>query len=459
MPTDRLSADLRRRLPALDRLLAAPALQAVVGLYGRQAIAVQARAALAELRRRAAGGEVEAEALEAAVERLPAEIATALRERFDRPLSRVVNASGIFLHTNLGRAPLPRAVAAALPPLLDAACDLEFDLASGGRGDRNRRVSALLAAASGAEAALVVNNTAAALVLVLATLARDREVVVSRGELVEIGGSFRVPEILAAAGARLVEVGTTNRTGLDDYREAIGPATALLLKVHPSNYEIRGFVASASAADLVALARERGVTLLVDQGSGLLRPHAARQLAGEESFAELLAAGVDLVCGSGDKLLGGPQAGLLCGRRDLIERCQRHPLYRALRPDRMALAALEAVLRRHLAGEALPLDRLWPEPAAHRARLEALAARLGDGVEIVAADAFIGGGAAPERPIPGEALSLPGGEALAAALRAGRPAVVGYARGSRLLLDLRTVDPADDEALVGAVAAARQAVD
>ncbi|MDI9630416.1 MAG: L-seryl-tRNA(Sec) selenium transferase, partial [Acidobacteriota bacterium] len=297
----------------------------------------------------------------------------------------------------------------------------------------------------------------AALVLVLATFAAGREVIVSRGELVEIGGSFRIPEILAAAGTRLVEVGTTNRTRLADYERALTPETALLLKVHTSNYRITGFVEEAGAAALAGLARSRGLLLLVDEGSGLLRPHRAPQLADHPSFTALLAAGADLVCGSGDKLLGGPQAGLLCGRAELVARCHRHPLYRALRPDRTVFAALDGVLRAHLAGDGLPLDRLWPEPAAHRRRLERLAARLG--AAIVPGDAYVGGGAAPERPIPGEILALPGGERLAARLRTGEPPAVGYAREGRCLLDLRTLDPADDELLAAAVERARAGLD
>jgi L-seryl-tRNA(Ser) seleniumtransferase len=370
----------------------------------------------------------------------------------------VLNATGLFLHTNLGRAPLPREVAASLPPLLDAYCDLEFDLETGRRSQRLRRVERLLTALTGAEAAAVVNNNAAALVLILSTLAKGREVVVSRGELVEIGDSFRIPEIMAAAGACLVEVGATNRTRPADYRNAAGPETALLLKVFPSNFRLTGFVASVSPAELVAVSREVGVPVLVDEGSGLLRPPSpgrAPQLAGHPSMAELIEAGCDLVCGSGDKLPGGPQAGLIVGREPLVTRCRRHPLYRALRPDRLALAALEGVLRLHLAGSELPLDRLWPDPRAHRDRLEramtAIASELEGNVAIVPADAFLGGGSAPEEPIPGEALALPGDDELLARLRRGDPPVVGYIRRGRLLLDLRTVAPEDDEALVAAV--------
>jgi L-seryl-tRNA(Ser) seleniumtransferase len=286
-------------------------------------------------------------------------------------------------------------------------------------------------------------------------------VVVSRGELVEIGGSVRIPEILAAAGAHLVEVGATNRTRIGDYEAALGPDTALLLKVFPSNFRQVGFVAAVEPRQLAELGGRAGVPVLVDEGSGLLRPHPAPQLAGHPSLAEIVAQGCDLAAGSGDKLLGGPQAGLLVGRAALLARCRRHPLYRALRPDRMALAALEGVLRHHLAAAPLPLDRLWPEPRAHRARLERIAATLaaegGEAAEIVPAEAFLGGGSAPEAPIAGEALSLPGGDDLLARLRQGAPPVIGYLHQGRLLLDLRTVAVEDDGLLIAAVRAALQA--
>jgi L-seryl-tRNA(Ser) seleniumtransferase len=343
-----------------------------------------------------------------------------------------------------------------LPRLLDAYCDVEFDLASGERGDRNDRADRLLRASTGAEAGLVVNNNAAAVLLALAAHLDDErpEVVVSRGELVEIGGSFRIPDVLTQVGAELVEVGTTNRTRLRDYAAAVGPRTALLLKVHPSNYRLLGFTAEVGAAALADLGRRCGVPVVVDEGSGLLRPHPAPQLAGHASLAELVEAGVALACGSGDKLLGGPQAGLLVGDGEAVRRCRRHPLYRALRPNRATLGALEAVLRMHLAEKPMPLDRLWPDPEAHRRRLEAAASRL-PGAGIAPADAFVGGGSAAERPIPGEALSLPGDEALVARLRTGDPPVVGYLREGRLILDLRSVAADDDEALLAAVHAAR----
>jgi L-seryl-tRNA(Ser) seleniumtransferase len=414
-------------------------------------VTVQARAAVAELRQGALrDGSVEAPAESpGAIDELAGRVRELVEEALGPPLRRVLNATGVLLHTNLGRAPLPAEVAAALPSLLDASCDLEMELDDGQRGDRNRRAERLLRLLTGAEGALVANNNAAALVLVVAALAAGGEVVVSRGELVEIGGSFRIPEILAAAGARLVEVGTTNRTGLDDYRRALGPATRLLLKVHPSNYRIVGFTEGVAPAALAKLAREVELPLLVDEGAGLLRPRREPQLADHPSVSELLAAGVHLACGSGDKLLGGPQAGLLLGEAALVARCRRHPLYRALRPSRLAYAALDGVLRRHVAGAPLPLDGLWPDPAAHRRRLAEVASAVGG--EVVAADAFLGGGAAPAAPVPGEAVALPGDDELLARLRAGDPPVIGYLHDGRLLLDLRTVAPADDATLVDAV--------
>ncbi len=460
--------DRRRSLPSIDRLLADSRVARLVPLYGRDPVTVQARIAVEAVRRAVSTGASEEsrtgsdgasvpQDLDALIESLPQAIEAALLAELGPPLIRLINATGIFLHTNLGRAPLPKSVAAALPALLDAGCDLEIELATGKRGRRNGRVERLLALATGAEGALVVNNNAAALVLSLAALAAGREVVVSRGELVEIGGSFRLPEIMAAAGARLVEVGSTNRTRLADYEASIGVETALLLKVFPSNFRQSGFVASVSPEELAALGKRSGVPVLVDEGSGLLRSRGEPQIRSHPSLSRLIAAGCDLCCGSGDKLLGGPQAGILVGRRELVARCAAHPLYRALRPDRAALAALEGVLRLHLAGAPMPIDRLWPDPAAHRLRLESVSTRLraaGLPAEIVPAEAFLGGGSAPEEPIPGEALALPGDSDFARRLRAGPESVVGYLREGRLILDLRTVDPEDDGALAEAAVAA-----
>lgn len=462
--------DPRRRIPAVDRILGEPALEPVIALYGRDVVRVQAGSVLDRVREELAdqnGGEPGAEpatvhatdggnAVDLTTEGLAARVAARVEEVFGRPLTRALNATGVFIHTNLGRSPLPPEVAGELPPLLDAYCNLEMDLDTGRRSDRNRRARPLLAALTGAEDAAVVNNNAAAVVLALAALAAGREVVVSRSELVEIGGSFRIPEMMTAAGVELVEVGTTNRVRLSDYENALSERTGLLLKVFPSNYRIVGFTQAVAPAELAALGRERGVPVLVDEGSGLLRRHPAPQLADHPSVAELVAAGCALVTSSGDKLLGAPQAGLMVGRRDLVERCRRHPLYRPFRPDRGTYATLEAVLRRHLAGAPMPLDRLWPDRDEHRARLERAARTLAEGdpavrAAVVPADAYLGGGSAPERPVPGEALAVVGGEALLARLRTGEPPVVGYVRDDRVILDLRTVDPRDDADLLAAV--------
>ncbi len=428
-------------------------------VYGREAVTVQVRSELEALRRRVPEQPraQDVEALEASAQCLPATIERELQSRLGGDLRRVINATGVFLHTNLGRAPLPTDVASRLPAFLDASCDLEMDLESGKRANRNARVERLLCALVGAEAAVVVNNNAAALVLQLQCVARDREVVVSRGELVEIGGSFRIPDILETAGATLREVGTTNRTRVSDYEGAIGAATGALLKVHPSNYRIGGFVEEVSAADLVELGRKHAVPVLVDEGSGLLRSSDRPQLRDHASLAELVAAGVDAACGSGDKLVGGPQAGLIVGREEMIVRFKKHPLYRAMRPSRATLFTLEAVLRIHLAGGELPIDRLWLHEEELRRRLEPLRADLGG--EIVTADGYVGGGAAPEAPIPGLVLALEGSARLAEALRRGDPSVVGYIQGGQLLLDLRTVDPKDDTHVLQAVRQARASLE
>ena len=447
-------SDIRRRLPAVDQLLSQPEYQRLIALYGRELVRKQIRAGLDALREQlSVRPEGEEAPIETEIEHMTTGIGKDLDASFGKGIARVLNATGIFIHTNLGRAPLPRAVAADLAPLLNAYCDLEIDLGSGRRGERNRRAETLLRELTGAEAALVANNNAAALVLVLATLAKESQVVVSRGELVEIGGSFRIPDILKAAGSHLVEVGTTNRTRLADYEQALGPHTSLLLKVNPSNYKMSGFVESVEPSELADLGHRQEIPVLMDEGSGLVRPHHAPQLSDHSSMQELIAAGCDLVCGSGDKVLGGPQAGLLVGRSELVKRCRRNPLYRALRPDRAVFAALESVLRLHLGAVELPIERLWSEPAALNRRLRAVADAIG--ADVVEAEAYVGGGAAPEQPIQGEALALPGSTILLETLRLGDPPVVGYIKDGRLILDLRTVDPQDDEILIDAVRLAR----
>jgi L-seryl-tRNA(Ser) seleniumtransferase len=369
-------------------------------------------------------------------------------------LAEVINATGVVLHTNLGRAPLPDEAAQAAAAAGRGYGDLEVDRETGKRGSRGHRAERLLRSLTGAEAALVVNNNAAALVLAFAALAHGREAVVSRGELVEIGGSFRIPSILGAAGVSLREVGTTNRTRLADYEAALGPKAALLLKVFPSNYRIEGFVEGVSVEALIDLGRRRGVPVLIDEGSGLLRRHSAPELRDHQSLAEIVELGCDLACGSGDKLLGGPQAGILVGRKTAVRACAAHPLYRALRPDRAALAALGLVLRRHLAGLPLPLERMWPEPEAHGRRVRDVAAALGGEVAVVLG--YLGGGSAPQAGIPAEAVVLAQDDALLRRMRAGEPPVVAYQKDGRLVLDLRTIDPEDDASLVASVRAARE---
>jgi L-seryl-tRNA(Ser) seleniumtransferase len=377
-----------------------------------------------------------------------------LAARRPGPPRAVINAAGVVIHTNLGRAPLSAAARAAVA---DAAgyCDLEYDIDSGRRGSRGARLEPLLVEATGAESGMAVNNAAAALVLVLATLAGGRQVVVSRGELVEIGGSFRLPEIMVASGARLLEVGTTNRTRAADY--LAGDDVALLLKVHPSNFRITGFTAAPSVVALADIARARGVPLVHDTGSGLLGDRPEPWLAEEPSVRGSLAAGADLVLCSGDKLLGGPQAGLLVGRADLVAACRRHPLARALRLDKLRIGALVATLESHLRDR---LDEVptWAMLQAHsgalRVRAETLARRVGGTVENGAT--LIGGGAAPGVGVPGPVVRLacPSPDQVAHRLRGGTPPIVVRIADDCLCVDLRTVPRSDDDLLAERLAAA-----
>jgi len=363
-------------------------------------------------------------------------------------LRRVINATGVIVHTNLGRAPL---AAAALEQVVDAArgySNLEYDLDAGGRGSRQSHVADLVSRLTGAEAALVVNNNAAAVMLALATLAEGREVLVSRGELIEIGDGFRIPDVLTRSGARLHEVGTTNRTRAADYENAIGPETAVLLRVHQSNFRVVGFTEQPRLAELADIARAHELVLVDDLGSGALVD------VGDEPTAHAsLAAGADLVCFSGDKLLGGPQAGIIVGRADLVERLRRHPLQRALRADKLTLAALEGTLRVALdAPDEIPVLRMLREPpGAVLARAERLAAAIGGEVEETVARA--GGGALPLAELPSYACAVE--ERLAERLRRGTPPVVGILRDGRLLLDCRTLTDAEADEVAAAVAAAR----
>ncbi len=375
--------------------------------------------------------------------------ARARAEAVARSLLRpVINATGVLLHTNLGRAPLAVHHEARY-------ANLEFDLGTGRRGSRSGHAAALLARSCNAEAALVVNNGAAALLLVLSALARDRSVVVSRGELVEIGGGFRVPEVMAASGARLVEVGTTNRTRRRDFEAALGTEPALLLKVHQSNYRIVGFTEDVAVRELATM----GVPVVADVGSGLLDAATPwleggppAWLASEPAARQTLAAGAALVTFSGDKLLGGPQAGVIAGRQDLVARCARHPLARALRPGGLVLAALQDVALAYLRrdGDAVPFWRMAATPVdAIRARATALAPATG--AEVVGCDSVPGGGSVPGLTIPSAGVALDGDHS--AALRAYDPPVIARVHEGRTILDLRSVDPADDPVLAKALAA------
>jgi L-seryl-tRNA(Ser) seleniumtransferase len=426
--------DPRRATPRVDTLLTDPRLRDAAGTLGPSLVRSVVTATLERVRR----GELPPhEAPDAALQAMPA-AATSLR--------RVVNATGVIVHTNLGRAPLSDAAAAALR-CASGYTDVEFDLGTGQRAARGTgALAALASAVPEAEAVHVVNNNAAALALIVFTLASGREVVVSRGELIEIGDGFRIPDLLVAAGARLREVGTTNRTRLADYADAIGGQTALIMRLHPSNYTVTGFTGSVPVAALTGL----GVPVVYDIGSGLLRPEPA--LPSEPDVTTALRAGAALVTASGDKLLGGPQAGLLFGRADLVERLRRHPLARALRVDKLTLAALEATL----SGPTPPvLTALRADPTVLRGRAERLAHRLRrDGVEAVAiaSEAAVGGGGAPGVVLPSAAVSLP--YPYAVALRIGNPPVVGRVAADRCVLDLRAVPADDDETVADAVLAA-----
>ncbi|MBC7372981.1 MAG: L-seryl-tRNA(Sec) selenium transferase [Frankiales bacterium] len=422
------AADPRRRVPRTDLVLADPALVEAATRLGPELI----KAAVVAAQGLARAGQLPPEQVAAyALTSLP-QRATSLRP--------VLNATGVVLHTNLGRAPLSPAAVEAVTTAAGYV-DVEFDVADGSRARRGRgTLDALRAAVPEAQDVLAVNNGAAALVLATTALAAGREVVVSRGEMVEIGDGFRLPDLIASTGARLREVGTTNRTYLRDYAEAVGPETGCVLKVHPSNFRVEGFTSEVDVQALAGL----GVPVVVDIGSGLLAPHPL--LPDEPDARTALSQGASVVTASGDKLLGGPQAGLLLGRADILDLLRRHPLQRALRVDKLTLAALEATLR----GPRTPAwQSLTADPARLRERCERLAARAGG--EVVASDGAVGGGGAPGLALPGWAVALP--EAYAPALRAGDPCVVGRLERGACLLDLRCVPEADDDRVASAVLA------
>ena len=371
-------------------------------------------------------------------------------------LRRVLNATGVIVHTNLGRAPLPPSALERVREIGAGYSNLEYSLAEGARGSRQDHAAAILGRLTGAEAALVVNNNAGAMLLALAALAEGREVLVSRGELIEIGDGFRIPDVLARSGARLVEVGTTNRTRAADYKRAIGPDTALILRVHQSNFRVVGFTDRPSLEQVAEVARGHGLPLVDDLGSGNLLPSNSLLLGDEPSARESLAAGSDLVCFSGDKLLGGPQAGIVVGRAEHVERLRRHPLQRALRADKLTLAALEGTLALYLdparACAEIPVLRMVDEPTeVVHARAERLAGLTGGTVEETVAR--VGGGALPLVELESFACAVE--ESLAGPLRLGEPPVVGVVRDGRLLLDCRTLADGEIDEVAAAVAAAR----
>lgn len=411
------------------------------------------RTAVDRLRRRVAAGEVPEDALGDAAGALEHEVLAALRRADEPAYAALINATGVLLHTNLGRAPLP----AELPPSLRSYLALEYNVTEGRRGQRLAPLAERIARVCGAEAAVMVNNNAAALFLLLTAHAAGREVVVSRGQLIEIGGSFRLPDVMVAAGATLREVGCTNRTHLRDYAAAVSERTAALLVAHQSNYRIVGFTTSPSMGELAELAHAHGLPLLVDQGSGALHDLARWGLPAEPTVGELLAAGADAVCFSGDKLLGGPQAGLIVGRSEWVAPLARHPLYRALRPDKTALVLMDETLRHHSSGrlEEIPLYALLATPVDG---LKRRALRLGQrlrkaGVPARGRDtrAALGGGTTPEETMPSYGLGIAGGQALADALRAASPPVVARLEDDEVVLDLRTVLPGQDRLLLEAV--------
>ena len=464
------------RLPSVDRALATPAMQALAERYGQGALTDALRAEFDALRPQALAGQLAAEAI--TDDALAAACERRLAERFAPRLKAVFNLTGTVLHTNLGRALLPDEAAQSVLRALTAPANLEFDLVTGGRGDRDDLVDGLLRELTGAQAATVVNNNAAAVLLTLNALAARKEVIVSRGELVEIGGAFRIPDIMSRAGAKLVEVGTTNRTHAKDYAEAVTARTALLMKVHTSNYAVSGFTKTVSEAEVAAIAHERGLPLAVDLGSGTLVDMAQWGLPHEPTVRAVVAAGADLVTFSGDKLLGGPQAGLIVGRKDLIAKIKKNPLKRALRVGKLTLAALEPVLRlylapEHLAGRLTTL-RLFTRP---REQMQAQAERLLPAVQqalgvdfeasVAPMSSQIGSGALPVETLPSAGLRIAPREArragrqlarLEAALRGLPRPVIGRIADQSLWLDLRCLEAHDEAAFTAQLPALQAAL-
>jgi L-seryl-tRNA(Ser) seleniumtransferase len=460
---------LYRQLPSVDELLRQPEIAALIEREGHPAVTEAARSVLEALRQEIASGELDAKSVELAAGGLASAVERRLRQSLAPSLRPVINATGVILHTNLGRAPLAEAAIARIREIAGVYSNLEFDIASGERGKRDvhiERLTSRLLNQDGLSdiATVVVNNNAAAVLLSLNTLAEGGEVIVSRGELVEIGGSFRIPDVMSKSGAVLREVGTTNRTRLADYEKAINERTRLLLRVHRSNFQIVGFTEQPELTDLVGLARKHKLPVMEDLGSGAMLDLRSVGVSGEPSVWDSLRAGVDVVTYSGDKLLGGPQAGLISGRRELVARIRANPLFRALRVDKLTYAALEATLLAYLKQDhdtfpALRMMRLKKQEIGDRA--EALAGRLRaktHGLEVATIDgvSVIGGGAAPGATLPTLLLAVTcksrSADELAARLRAHQPPVVTRVEQGRVLIDLRTVFPEQDEIIAQALA-------
>jgi L-seryl-tRNA(Ser) seleniumtransferase len=469
------SSELFRKLPSVDDVMHGPAIASLAASYGHDSVVDAARAVLARLRQEITSGLVDEDALELALSGLAGAVENQVRQALGYSLRPVINATGVILHTNLGRAALSDAAIEHIRDTAASYSNLEFDLAAGARGKRDVHVDRLFQRLLNEElrngdlrsekpasvSTIVVNNNAAAVLLALNTLAEGGEVIVSRGELVEIGGCFRIPDVMAKSGAILREVGTTNRTRTADYERAITERTRLLLRVHRSNFEITGFTEQASTAELVALARKRGIPLMEDLGSGALFDLRSIGISGEPGVLDSLRIGVDIVTYSGDKLLGGPQAGLISGGAELVARMRSNSLFRALRVDKLIYAGLEATLlayvrRDHDAIPTLRMMRLSKNEIGRRA--EALAARIAASklkVEIVDGESILGGGAAPSSVLPTRVLALTceglSADELAARLRGSEPPIIARVDEGRVLLDLRTVFPEQDAAVVAAL--------
>jgi L-seryl-tRNA(Ser) seleniumtransferase len=457
-----------RGIPSIDQLRQRASIRALETRFGGRAVVDALRAGATAVRASMAGGDASLSAEEAIVARIESIAAARLDDEFHPSLQPVINATGVIIHTNLGRAPLAEAAIARLVSVARGYSTLEYDVARGARGRRDVHAEVLLCRLTGAEAAVVVNNNAAATMIVLAAVAAGREVIVSRGELVEIGGGFRVPDVLAQSGATLREVGTTNKTRVADYAAAIGERTALILRVHPSNFRIEGFTERPTLAALVEVGGRFGVPVAEDIGSGFLgaaqttRPAGSPSLPpGEPAVEDSVTAGVDVCCFSGDKLLGGPQAGIIVGRRPIVERIRRHPLMRALRADKMTFAALEATLAEYASGRAtvtVPVQRMLAITAEE---IRARAATLADGIgslagwrtELIAGASAVGGGSAPGVGLPTwlVAITKDGltADALEERLRQLTPPVIARIEQDLVVLDLRTVLPDQDSQLWG----------